>query len=222
MLSERVRLLMASFKHHDRKEIAILIMDMLASYDVAQIKQLTAAERKAAAVIYVRELQGIPTWAVQEACNRIRLGTAPDISHSYKPTPIQVRVLAVSIAQPWKQEALRIGEILGAPEYVEGPSEEERERLAIKWRSLAEALKDGTLGDDGLRNALAEIEKEKREALLRRLVENDRKVIEQGWASAGVKPPKFLVSRSLVKLIEAQKKNRADELPHDPLAGLGS
>src|SRR5262249_14383048 len=58
MLTARVRVLLEAFKHHDRKEIAIAVMDMLASYDVAQMRQMTAAERKAAATLYVRELHG--------------------------------------------------------------------------------------------------------------------------------------------------------------------
>jgi hypothetical protein len=218
-LTERVRSLMASLKHHDRKEIAALILDMLVSYEVAQSKQLTAAERKANVTVYVRELNGVPTWAVAEACNRIRLGLAPDISHQYKPTPIQVRVLAVSIAQPWKQEALKIGEILGAQEYHEGPSEEERGRLAIKWRALAEALKERTLNDTGLANALAEIERERREALLRRHAEVSADAIRREWASVGEKPPEgeLLISRSLVKKIEAQKKAPAPDEAQEPM-----
>lgn len=218
ILSVRCKSLLASLKQHDRKQIAYAIMDMLASYDIAQIKQPTAPERKAAAAVYVRELQGVPTWAVTEACHKIRLGTAPDISHAYKPTPIQVRVLAVGIAQPWKAEALKIGEILVAPKYVEGPGEEERGRVAIKWRALADALKDGTLGDDvGLRNVMAEQEKAARETRLNRMAEVSTKAIEREWAAVGGKPTGYPVSHSLVKLIEAQKKAHADDTPHEPM-----
>jgi hypothetical protein len=213
ILAVRVRELLGSFKQHDKKEIAVAIMDMLASYDVAQAKQLTAAERKAAVVVYVRELQGVPTWAVQEACNKIRLGTAPDISHAYKPTPIQVRVLAISIAQPYKQEAMQISEILVAPEFVEGPGEEERDRVAIKWRSLADALKNHELSDsDALMNKLAELERERNVAMLRRLSERSTAAITQEWKDAGQKPPMagdVPISRALVKLIEERKKAQA-------------
>jgi hypothetical protein len=221
LLMRRLKYLLESFKHHDNKEIAAIVADMLAAYDVAQAKQLTAAERKVALVTYVRELQGVPTWAVQEACNRIRLGTAPDISHHFKPTPIQVRVLAVSIAQPWKAEALQIGEILGAEQYHEGPSEEERGRVAIKWRALSEALKGRADGDDGGLNRLAQVaseEAEKEKALiserLRRSAENTEAMIRREWTASGEKPPEgVLVSRSLVKLMEEWKKARAAEPP---------
>lgn len=208
LLSERVHVLMASLKDHDQREIAIMIGDMLAAYDVAQAKQITAAERKAAIVVYVRELHGVPTWAIAEACNRIRFGTAPDISHQYKPTPIQVRVLAVSIAQPWKQQVMLIGEILTAQTYHEGPSEEERKGIAIKWRALADALKAGPI-EDGLMNRLAEVDSERNEALLRRMTARSGDLIKRMWAARGEQPRmagNLLISPSLVKQLEAKER----------------
>src|SRR5262249_13560215 len=156
---------------------------------------MTAAERKAAATLYVRELHGVPTWAIQEACNRIRLGSAPDISHHYKPTPIQVRVLADSIAAPWKSEAVRISEILTAPKHVDGPSEAERQVVGVKLRTLADELKEGAHRDP----EIAERESQEKAAFLRRCAEGSQKAIEQQWADLGREPPKFLVSVSLVK-----------------------
>lgn len=207
LLSVRVNALLASFKDHDRREIAIAVMEMLASYDVAQSKQLTAAERKAAVTVYVRELQGVPTWAILEACNKIRLGTASEISHTYKPTPIQLRVLAVEIASPWKREALQIGEILTAEKYQEGPSEEERGRVAVKMRTLADELK----------GELVASERQRDEPLLRRYAEQTDKAIKREWGDQ--EPPKageLMISRSLVDLIEAQKKAPTPPA-HDPM-----
>lgn len=195
LLSARARTLLDAFKQHDRKEIAIAVMDMLASYDVAQMRGMTAAERKAAATLYVRELAGVPTWAIQEACSRIRLGTAPDISHHFKPTPIQVRVLALQFAQPWKSEATQISEILTAPRHVDGPSEEERKAVGIKMRTLADELKEGAHRDD------MPAERKQQGAFLERCVETSQKAIEQQWAALGREPPKFLVSVTLTKLI---------------------
>jgi hypothetical protein len=141
VLRGRVVALLAALKKHDQKEVGALVADMLASYDVAQVKQLTGVERKAQVVLYVRELAGVPTWAVAEACNRIRLGTAPDISHQYKPTPIQVRVLAISFAQPFKDEVGEILMILGGKQLEKEISEEERERIGGLLRQLAEELR---------------------------------------------------------------------------------
>src|SRR6516162_6185529 len=101
MLSTRAKSLLLALKEHNRKKIAAILMDMLASYDVAQARAITADERRVAVAVYVKELAGVPTWAVEEACSKIRLGAAPEISPQFKPTPIQVRLLAVSIAQPF-------------------------------------------------------------------------------------------------------------------------
>lgn len=200
LLAARMRVLLESFKQHDRKEIAIAIMDMLASYDVAQARQMTTTERKAAATLYVRELAGVPTWAVQEACNRIRLGNAPDISHHYKPTPIQVRVLAAKLAAPWKNEALQIGEILNAPQYVEGPSEKERQRVGVKMQTLADDLKE----------VVAERRKEQDAAVLQRFVDGSQREIERQWASLGTAPPKFQISVTLARQIEKRRRQDAE------------
>jgi predicted nucleic acid-binding Zn ribbon protein len=216
-LVERINVVMASLKQHDQHEIAILVMDMLASYDVAQSRQITARERKEAAVIYVRELKGVPTWAVHQACQKIRLGTAPDISHQFKPTPIQVRVLAVSIASPWKQEARKIGEILNAERFVEGVDGEERQRVGIKMRTLADELKEGAYRE-GVIAELSEVEKELAQKTLARHAENANKMIAAEYLQLGrgpVKAGSVVVSPALVRQIQ-KEKDHADK-PHDPL-----
>jgi predicted nucleic acid-binding Zn ribbon protein len=215
-LVERINVVMASLKQHDQHEIAILIMDMLASFDVAMSRQITAKERKEAAVIYVRELKGVPTWAVHQACQKIRLGTAPNISHQYKPTPIQVRVLAVNIASPWKQEAKQIGEILNAPLYVDGVSGEERQRVGIKMRTLADELKEGAYRE-GVIAELSEVEKELAQNTLARHTKNADRMIAGEYARLGRGPimaGSMVLSPALVRQI--QKKDDADK-PHDPL-----
>jgi hypothetical protein len=204
MLNARVQSLLASFKQHDRKDIAIATMDMLASYDVAQVKQMTAAERKEATTLYVRELHGVPTWAVCEACNRIRLGSAPGISHQWKPTPIQVRVLAASIMEPWKREAAQISEILRAPRFIEGLSEEERERVGVKLRTFAVELKEAVV-----------VERRKHDAFLQRCVERSHKEIARQWASLDTAPPKFTVSVTLARQIEERRRSEA-QVANDP------
>jgi predicted nucleic acid-binding Zn ribbon protein len=221
-LVERVNVVMAALKQHDQREIAILVMDMLASYDVAMSRQITARERKEAAVIYVRELKGVPTCAVQQACQKIRLGIAPDISHQFKPTPIQVRVLAVNIASPWKQEARQIGEILNATLYIEGVSGEERERVGIKMRTLADELKEGAYRE-GIIAELSEAEKQLAQKVLARHAENADKMIAAEYARLGrgpIKAGSVVLSPALVKQIEAREKALAKSPPQEPMEPL--
>jgi hypothetical protein len=213
LLAGRAKQLLDSFRHHDQGAIAALIADMLAAYDVAQVKQLTAADRKAAVVVYVRELRGVPTWAVQEACERIRLGTAPDISHAYKPTPIQVRVLAVSIAQPWKNEAIQIGELLAAEQYRAMPSAEERSAVGVKMQSLADAIREGTLGPpDGLRTQWDEMERENRERFAQRAGAISLEAIKREYAKHGESPAmagNIVISRELAQQLRERPQAKA-------------
>jgi hypothetical protein len=144
------------------------------------------------------------------------LGTAPDISHQYKPTPIQVRVLAVSIASPWKQEARQIGEILNATLYIEGVSGEERERVGIKMRTLADELREGAYREGAIAD-LSEVEKELAQKTLVRHTKNADRMIAAEYARLGRGPimaGSMVVSPALVRQI--QKKDDADK-PHDPL-----
>jgi len=214
--ADRVRLkarhteLMKALHDHDRKEIGASISEMLMSYDVAKKKYKTKKEMLEVVAKYVQELKGVPTWAVQIACEKIRMGTAPDISHIYEPTTIQVRVLAVSIAQPFKQEAINIGNIVTADQYHEPVSEEERERVAPLLRELADKMKLKL--EEDYRDRL-----EKDAPRIRKMSDD---VIKRDWAARGEEPRyagDILISPSLVKVIEQKNKERAELPKSDPM-----
>ena len=192
-LKARYTELMKSLKDHDRKEIGAIISEMLSSYNVAKQRYKTKKDMMEVVARYVADLHGVPTWAVQTACERIRMGVAPDISHVYEPTTIQLRVLAVSIAQPYKEEVIAIGNIVSAEQYIEPVNEEMRARVGPLLRGLA----------DGMKAKLAEEERQRIEAYHERMKPNRAKFIEREWAAHGEKPPgKTLVSRSLVELLK--------------------
>ncbi len=215
VLFKRGQEVFAALKQSDKKRTGIAIAEMLAVYDIAQSKRATAAERREAEALYTKELHGVPVWATEEACKRIRLGTAgEEISRAYKPTPIQVRVLAVSIAQPWKNEAEQISEILGAQEYFEGPSDEVREVVGEKMRGLAEALRNSGKQFD-------EQDRQRHEAAMAHSAERARMKIVQEWEEMG-EPPRMtgeiMLSPSLVRLIDEHKKRERMERASAPVA----
>src|SRR5215831_10513372 len=203
--ADRVRLkarhteLMKALHDHDRKEIGASISEMLMSYDVAKKKYKTKKEMLEVVAKYVQELKGVPTWAVQIACEKIRMGTAPDISHIYEPTTIQVRVLAVSIAQPFKQEAINIGNIVTADQYREPVSVEEQARVAPLLRELA----------DNMKLKLEADYRDQQEKYAPRAKQISEDMIRREYAARGEKPRMagdLMISTSLVKQIEQKKQ----------------
>lgn len=181
LLSARQRELVAAVHKHDKKAISLAVGRMVAVYDAAQTKRKTKAEAQEVIAVYVLELVGVPTWAVDQACSRIRMGTVPNLGRTHMPTPIEVRAFAVSIALPWKTELLQIGEILRAPEYRDAPDDEERGRVAIKMRLLADELKTAS-------EARVEAERADNTASLRRHAERGLKSIRDHWKSLGQEP----------------------------------
>ena len=202
--------LIKALHDHDRKEIGALIAEMLGSYDVAKKKYKTKKEMLEVVAKYVQELKGVPTWAVQIACEKIRMGTAPDISHIYEPTTIQVRVLAVSIAQPFKQEAINIGNVVAAEQYHEPVSEEERARVAPLLTELADKMKLKL--EEDYRDRL-----EKNAPRIKKMTED---IIKREYAARGEEPRyagDILISPSLIKVIEQKKKEQAELPKSDPM-----
>jgi len=152
-----------------------------------------AIDKMEAVAKFVQELKGVPTWAVGIACERIRMGVAPGISHVFEPTTIQLRVLAVEIAQPCKQEAIAIGNIVAAERYQEPVSAEQRARVGELLAGLSRELRERieSVQDDAI-----ERDRPRAQALT-------QSYIEQEYRSRGEEPVMtnkgMLISRSLAQ-----------------------
>jgi hypothetical protein len=209
VLAARQRELLTALKEHDRKEIARVIAEMLESYAV--VRGRTREELRAITSKYVQELHGVPTWAVAIGCDRIRVGSAKDISHSLEPTTIQVRVLALGIAEPFAAELASISKVIAAEKWLEPVNEEMRARVLPKLRHLAEQMKmDRQLERDKLKANNAA-------AALRKATE----IVERDYRMYGEEPPPVVqgvvVSRFLIKALEEQKKAREALPPSEPM-----
>jgi len=208
VLAARQRELLTALKEHDRKEIARVIAEMLESYAV--VRGRTREELRAITSKYVQELHGVPTWAVAIGCDRIRVGSAKDISHSLEPTTIQVRVLALGIAEPFAAELASISKVIAAEKWLEPVNEEMRARVLPKLRHLAEQMKmDRQLERDKLKANNAA-------AALRKAAE----IVERDYRQYGEEPKRageLLVSRWLIKAVEEQEKARQAIPPSEPM-----
>jgi hypothetical protein len=211
VLAGRQRELLSELRSHDRKEIATVISEMLASYDVARQRYKTKEELKLTVSKYVQEMDGVPTWAVAIACERIRVGSAPDISHAFEPTTIQLRVFACSIAEPFAAELSSISKIMAAEKWIEPVNEEIRARVLPKLRHLAEQMKmDRQLEHDKVRARNVAV-------ALRKAAE----VVERDFLAHGEELPQplggIVVSRFLKATIEEQEKARKALPPSEPM-----
>lgn len=93
---------------------------------------------------YVKELQGIPTWACVRACNAIRNLQAPSFSIVHPFSTLQLRDLAESYVARLRDEAETISRILRAKPLPPPISEEQRERIKRSFGRLAYQLRRKT------------------------------------------------------------------------------
>ena len=210
LLAARRQELITALKNHDKKEIGSAVGEMLLSYDVGRQKY-TPQEMKVTVAAYLHNLQGVPTWAVVMACERIKMGTAPGISHTHVPTAIELRVLAVSIAEPFAAELSNIGKVLAAKKWIEPPNEEMRARVLPRLQKLAEQMKmDRRIERD------AKMAKNAEEGLKRAL-----EFVQRDYIAHGEELPQplggIVVSRFLKATIEEQEKARKALPPSEPM-----
>lgn len=198
-LRARAQVLLSALKSHDKTIKAALISQMIGCYAPKD-----GEDKKAVVVKFVEELSDIPTWAVWLACERIRMGTAPDISHVYRPSTIQVRVEAMRHVAPFRSQVRRITALLSAEKYIEPASEEMRERVGGLLRGLVDELR-----------ATAEVPDQTAVTAEnnRRMMAASRHAIDREYAALGIEPIGN-ISPSLARLLghkipERKGKRRA-------------
>jgi len=182
----------------DKKAVAAAVLDAMTSYrsffkpeeSDTRVKQQVVAK-------YVKELQGIPTWACVRACNTIRLGQAPGISQIHPFSAIQLRVLASSYIDRLREEAESISQLLRAEVASLPPDEETAKRVKLGLERLGFRLRKA--GEKEFAERRAKTAPSTQEA-------NQRSVLAE-YAKAG-EEPKFsggiLISPALLKSIKGK------------------
>lgn len=140
----------------DRKQAGAMVSDMLLGY-----RNAIKPNEKASDVValYVREIEldpAVPLWALQLACNAIRLGTAPDIDLIFPPSTMALRRLCDSHVWGVRAELGSISDVLRGSKADREVSPEERERIGDGFKALADELRqrnmarasDGSLVSD--------------------------------------------------------------------------
>jgi hypothetical protein len=137
-LAARAVVLQRALKDNSPNLKGAYIADMLGCYDP---RPQTVNEMAAVVGKYLDELAAVPTWAVCIACAKIKAGTAIDVSTTYRPTTIQVRVLCRSVMADCVTENHLITEALNAPFDGAEPSKEIKDRVQAKLRTFSDELR---------------------------------------------------------------------------------
>lgn len=97
-------------------------------------------EPRTVALKYLRELDGLPTWAIVRACEQIR-GGAFDELKTYPPSTIALRQIAKGYCEVPLTEMHQIAEVLQGEAAPEAISEAEKDRVHGLLRGLADELR---------------------------------------------------------------------------------
>lgn len=140
LLQQRHKLLVGSLRSDPRK-VAAAVSDLLSSYRNAL---RPGEDAKHVTANYAKELQQVPTWAVERTCSAIRSGSYPEHAN-FPPSTIALRMIADSYVKRVHDEATRIFEIMHAERGAAPVSEANRTRVGNGLRSLSQHL--GSLVD---------------------------------------------------------------------------
>jgi hypothetical protein len=118
------------------------IAGLLASFFLA--RGVSAMEAKVTVRAYAVAMEGLPLWAVTQACKAIARGEVAGISKDFPPAAPRVREVANKQTESLVEESFRISRVLNA-RVVHEPSPEERKQIAAKFATLKVQLGGGAL-----------------------------------------------------------------------------
>ncbi len=165
-LQKRHRDITTNLSHHDQHAIAAAVSDAMACY--RNFIKATEDPKKVVAK-YVKELNGIPTWACVRACDAIRHNQAPGISLEFPFNTMQLRALAESYIHRLQDEAREISQIMLGGILPPPATPEMRARIGRGLARLAFKMRgDIKRDDDAARKPmLARMKQETDDTILR-------------------------------------------------------
>lgn len=182
-------------------EIVGDILEMLMGFGSGDFQ--TEETASAVASQYAAVLASNPAWAVKRACGRWARGevSAAEIgektlSRTRAPSAAQVKIIAEKIAQPYRAEALRIGQTLRAGQKPVPPTDEERVAALPRIQKMVENVAKSEAESDLAEQARAA---ELRASLDRKARERNEYWIRREYLDLGLTPPTPLRSLSTLK-----------------------
>ena len=118
--------------------IATAVSEMFLGFP--SMRSVRADEAKQMTAKYVKELEDLPQWAIDEACQRITRGSVIDASADFPPSSARVRIVALDVVQPLRSARETLLDALRAELPPREISDEERAEMAAKFAALRDQL----------------------------------------------------------------------------------
>lgn len=122
----------------ERRRAAVAIAAMLDGF--MRNRNLELKAKQAMIAGYVTDLQALPVWAIEGACERVRHGDVEGMSLDFAPTSARLYQLTMVEMVPLRVEEQKIAAAL-ALQPRGGIPAEERERVAAKFQDLSTELR---------------------------------------------------------------------------------
>ena len=121
----------AEFALADRERIGAAVARMFAGYPSQR-----NSDARATVATYVLELGNLPVWAVERACDAVRLGNVPDINPDFPPSSVRLNQIAsldfdVARAEKGRIEALL--EVVQSPGHRSEAEQARTQESATAW-----------------------------------------------------------------------------------------
>lgn len=131
------RLLIPMSAISDRERIGGLLAHLFSGY--ANTASLSPSQMIAA---YISKLSELPAWSIEETIHDVERGRVDGLSPDFPPSAARLFQIADAKVAEIKTEKQKIDTIISARVATEkpGPSQEERERVAVKFKELKKQM----------------------------------------------------------------------------------
>lgn len=176
----------------DRERIGAAVARMFAGYPSQR-----NSDPRATIATYVLELESLPAWAVEKACESVRLGKVPELNPDFPPSSVrlnQIALLELEVAKAEKGKIEALLEVVQSPGHRSEAEQAQAEKSAAAWLERR----------DPRAKQLAEINRPSSEAELERrrfTEEAGREFFLRECRAEGIDPARG-VSPSLLKTLE--------------------
>jgi len=115
----------------DRARIGAAVARMFAGYPSQR-----NSDAQETIATYVLELGNLPAWAVERACEAVRLGKVPEINPDFPPSSVrlnQIAALELDVAKAEKGKIEALLEVVQSPGHRSEAEQAEAEKSATAW-----------------------------------------------------------------------------------------
>lgn len=158
----RITELNTSLAPANRNAIATAIKELFVGFP--SMRGGAADDLKVIVAKYVKDLEDLPLWAIQGACQRLNRGSVEGASLDFAPASARVRQVALDIVAPTRAERQKISDVLQGVPMSRPSTPAEREYVTQGFERLKREMRGGLQTMQDVDRAERARERELREA----------------------------------------------------------